>query len=192
MLDEDEICVVTGLPRSGTSLMMQMLDCVGFDLVYDDVKKPDEHNPKGYYEYSKMFELSDDNDIDWFRECTGKVININGELATYIPIFNDINYKVVYMMRDYVEITHSQMKKMGVEDYDVDEHVRLLIGLDTKLRAFFEDVDNIDIVYISYNNLIDDPKTGIAPLKFLFDIDEYMESKMLDKIDEDLYRNRNE
>jgi len=136
--------------------------------------------------------LKNDNDIDWFRECTGKVININGELATYIPIFSDINYKVVYMMRDYVEITHSQMKKMGVEDYDVDEHVRLLVGLDNKLRAFFEDVDNIDIVYISYNNLIDDPKIGIAPLKFLFDIDEYMESKMLDKIDEDLYRNRNE
>lgn len=193
MLDNGEICVVTGLPRSGTSLMMQMLEGAGFDLLYDDVKEPDEDNPKGYYEYSKMYDLKDGND-DWLRDCFKKVINVNGELLLYVPFFDYVDYKIIYMTRDYREIAESQKKKMDLEnedDFDLSEHIRLMISLDNRMRAYVEDRCNVEVVYVSYNDLVDDPRIGISPLKFLFDIDKETEDRMLEEIDEDLYRNRN-
>ena len=50
----DFITVVSGLPRSGTSLMMQMLSAGGLPALTDDLREADESNPRGYFEFEPV------------------------------------------------------------------------------------------------------------------------------------------
>ncbi len=64
------ITIVSGLPRSGTSMMMKMLEAGGMEIVADNIRKADEDNPHGYYEYEKVKVISED--ISWLKETRGK------------------------------------------------------------------------------------------------------------------------
>ena len=50
-MNQDTITIVSGLPRSGTSMMMKMLEAGGMQVLTDNIRTPDEDNPKGYYEF---------------------------------------------------------------------------------------------------------------------------------------------
>src|SRR5262249_38327298 len=77
------ITIVTGLPRSGTSMMMQMLKAGGVEILTDEVRTADTNNPKGYYEFEKVKKMM--TDVSWLNEATGKAVKIVAPLISYLP-----------------------------------------------------------------------------------------------------------
>src|SRR5687768_8758894 len=105
------IVVVSGLPRSGTSMAMKMLEAGGLSVVTDGLRTPDEDNPKGYYEDERVKRLHKEPDKTWLHEARGKVVKIISFLLKSLP--PDHNYKVVLMQRNLREIVASQNKMLA-------------------------------------------------------------------------------
>ena len=124
---DKEIVVVTGLPRTGTSMMMQMLQAGGLPILTDQVRRADESNPNGYYEYEKSIRLQ--HDRAWIVEAQGKGIKIVAQLLTFLPYnlnsrpketesdeqakyttngLEPLKYRVVFMNRDLADVLASQ------------------------------------------------------------------------------------
>jgi len=98
------ITVVSGMPRSGTSLMMRMLEAGGLPVLTDGLRLPDEHNPRGYFEYEPVKRLAQDS--SWLPSARGKAVKIICWLLPYLP--DSLDYRVVFMERDLDEIFASQ------------------------------------------------------------------------------------
>nr|MBA2406466.1 alkaline phosphatase family protein [Chitinophagales bacterium] len=103
------ITVITGLPRSGTSMMMQMLKEGGADVLTDSVRQADQNNPKGYWEYEKVKKLM--TDTSWLQEANEKVVKIIAPLLLHLPAKYD--YKIIFMHRDMAEVMRSQQIMLG-------------------------------------------------------------------------------
>jgi hypothetical protein len=100
------ITVVTGLPRSGTSMMMKMLEAGGMPLVTDGVRQADEQNPRGYFELEVVKELDKGGDKSWLRGARGKAVKVISFLLTWLPETYD--YRVIFMERRIDEVVASQ------------------------------------------------------------------------------------
>jgi len=107
----EPIVVVTGLPRSGTSMMMQMLEAGGLDLVTDGLRTADESNPQGYYELERVKELAEAVDHSWLRDARGRGVKVIAYLLRYLP--PSFNYKVIFMQRHLDEVLVSQTKMLA-------------------------------------------------------------------------------
>ncbi|MFC2085810.1 hypothetical protein ACFLRO_01215, partial [Bacteroidota bacterium] len=111
------ITVVSGLPRSGTSMMMQMLDKGGLEPFVDDKREADENNPRGYYEHEAVKSLA--RNKQWLPQAEGKVVKVIANLLTHLPA--NFHYRVIFMERDITEIVTSQkrmLKRMGKKTRD--------------------------------------------------------------------------
>ena len=107
----EPVIIVSGLPRSGTSMAMQMLAAAGVSVVTDGVREAGEDNPKGYYEDERVKDLhKETQDGAWVREARGKAIKIISFLLKDLPETN--NYKVIFMRRDLSEVLASQQKML--------------------------------------------------------------------------------
>src|SRR5688572_18254457 len=102
----DEIVIVSGLPRSGTSLMCQMLDNGGIEVVTDGIRTADTDNPRGYYELEKVKKLK--QDASWLPETRGKAFKMVSQLLYDLP--RTERYRVIFMRRDLDEMLASQEK----------------------------------------------------------------------------------
>jgi predicted AlkP superfamily phosphohydrolase/phosphomutase/tetratricopeptide (TPR) repeat protein len=100
----DHVAIVAGLPRSGTSMLMQMLAAGGMDILTDRKRKADVDNPKGYFELEKATQLRKNR--DWVGEARGKAVKIVAQLLPYLPL--NIPYRVIFVERDLTEVTASQ------------------------------------------------------------------------------------
>lgn len=98
------ITVVSGLPRSGTSMMMRMLEAGGLPLLVDHARKADPDNPHGYFEFERVKKLKDDT--AWLKDAEGKVVKIITMLLYHLPA--DHEFKVIFMLRNLNEILASQ------------------------------------------------------------------------------------
>lgn len=105
----EPILIVTGLPRSGTSLMMQLLEAAGVPLLVDNVRKADEHNPHGYYEYEPVKRLEED--ASWIEQARGKALKVVSPLLRHLP--DSEQYRVLYMDRPIEQILASQGVMLG-------------------------------------------------------------------------------
>ncbi|MEP7116972.1 MAG: sulfotransferase [Acidobacteriota bacterium] len=100
------IVVVSGLPRSGTSMMMRMLEAGGVAPLHDGIRAADASNPKGYFEFEPVKGLDQDGDLTWLPAARGKAVKIISLLLTWLP--EDYNYQVIFMHRHPDEIIASQ------------------------------------------------------------------------------------
>ena len=100
------IVVVSGLPRSGTSMMMNMLKAGGISLLTDDFRKPDEENPKGYYEFKRVKQLKED--ASWLEKAEGKAVKVISYLLEHLP--EEYDYGIIFMERKIEEVLASQRK----------------------------------------------------------------------------------
>ncbi|MBX3439118.1 MAG: sulfotransferase family protein [Planctomycetaceae bacterium] len=98
------ITIVSGLPRSGTSLMMQMLAAGGMSLLADDARPPDDHNPRGYFEDRRVMSL--ERDASWLAAAEGRAVKVVSLLLYNLP--TDLQFRVVLMHRDLDEVLRSQ------------------------------------------------------------------------------------
>ena len=96
------VIVVSGLPRSGTSMAMRMLQAGGVPILTDGLRQPDACNPNGYYELERVKELDKGHDAGWLGEARGQALKIISFLLTYLPETYD--YQVIFMRRDLDEI----------------------------------------------------------------------------------------
>jgi len=124
------IVVVSGLPRSGTSMIMKMLEAGGIPVMTDGLRTADEDNPKGYYEVERVKDLAREADKAWLGEARGKAIKVISYLLKSLP--PTFNYKVVFIRRDLEEVLASQ-RKMLARRGETEETAP------DRMRALFED-----------------------------------------------------
>lgn len=182
MLNKDTNYIVSGLERSGTSLMMQILQGGGVPVAFDDSRKADINNPKGYFELygGKIINELMQGTFN-FKEYRGQFIKITAYGLKWIPCGQ---YKIIYMMRNIDEILAS-MSKMGAEIKEDDRHI--FEKLNQVSIHMMEKRSDIEFVKINYNKLLYD-NSLLDVLWFLdgnIDIDNAE-----DVIDARLYRNR--
>ena len=189
--DQDIVTIVSGLPRSGTSMMMKMLEAGGMVPVTDNIRTPDEDNPKGYYEFERVKKLPD-GDTAWLPDAQGKVVKIISALLQHLP--PDYFYRVIFMRRALPEILASQ-RKMLIRRNENPEKVsddQLAKLYEKHLLEVFEWMNaqgNVSVLYLDYNLLIKDPESHLDQInEFLgggLDVDA-----MGNIIDPRLYRQR--
>jgi len=184
------ITVVSGLPRSGTSLLMQMLEAGGMEILTDNSRKTDEDNPKGYYEFEKVKGLSKDN--LWLKDAKGKAIKIISALLEYIPSI--YNYKNFFMRRNIDEIIVSQKQMLirrGLSTDEVNDEMtkRIFLKHIRQVEDWLNKQQNIDVFYVNYNEVVKDP------VKYSEKINQFLGNilnteHMVSVVDEILYRHR--
>ena len=187
------VVVVSGLPRSGTSMAMKMLEAGGLVPVTDEVRTADEDNPKGYFEDERVKDLGQMEDRSWLRSSRGKVIKVVSSLLQYLP--DDNLYKVVFMRRNLHEVLASQAKMLDRRGEDSDTADEDLLGMyashlekvefQLRYRSWF------DVLYVDYRSVLEDPATEARR------INEFLggrldERRMAEAVDPNLYRNRAE
>lgn len=189
--DKQVVTVVSGLPRSGTSMMMKMLEAGGLTLLTDNIREADSDNPKGYYEFERVKKLNK-GDQEWVAEAQGKVVKIISELLKYLP--PKYQYRVIFINRKMEEILTSHKKMLenrGVAPDGIsDEKMGLLfkIHLD-KVQDWLKAQPNFSLLYVDYNQMLANPTQHIQEInRFLGNTLD--EEKMTYAVDPNLYRNR--
>lgn len=186
------ITVVSGLPRSGTSMMMRMLETGGMSVVTDHIRIPDESNPKGYYEFERVKQLQDGN-TGWIAEGKGKVVKIISALLEYLP--PEHQYRIVFMQRNMGEILASQREMLlrrgeptdRISDHDLTGLYQDHLG---RIKEWLAERDNMKVIYLHYNQIMESPQVPVAQLcQFLqpFPLDP---DEMLSVVESSLYRQR--
>ena len=152
------ITVVSGLPRSGTSMMMKMLRAAGMSLLTDNLRGADMDNPNGYYEFERVKNLPH-GDQDWLAQAAGKAVKIVAPILPYLP--PGYEYRVLFMRRTLREIVSSQDKMLERRgEHPVlpdDELERLLEKQLLQVDAWMRNQADIHRLDVHYNRLLLDP-----------------------------------
>jgi hypothetical protein len=187
----EPIIVVSGLPRSGTSMMMKMLDAAGIPIMTDAVRAADIDNPKGYFEYERVKDLEKDPDRSWVRDARGKALKVISWLLKDLP--DDNAYRIVFMRRDIDEVLASQNKMLanrGEEDTTDDaamaEAYRNHLAA---VRIMARKRPNWTMIEVRYDEAIRDA-AKVARMVNDFLGGRYDERAMVAAVDAKLYRNR--
>lgn len=153
------IVVVSGLPRSGTSMMMKILSEGGLLPVTDALRSADEDNPEGYYELESVKQMSA-GDVDWLADAGGKVVKVISALLEYLPA--SYSYKVIFMEREIAEILASQRKMLmrrnkvsSIDDAEMEAQFRKHLSV---VKPWLARQPQMDVLYVSYNSLMADPE----------------------------------
>lgn len=185
---DSEIVIVSGLPRSGTSLLMQMLESGGLGVLADNVRVADPDNPRGYYELEKVKTIKQDS--SWLQQARGKAFKMVSLLLYDLPPGE--RYRIVFMERDMDEILLSQrtmLARLHQEPGD-DEDMRRFFALHLeKLRHWLHHQSHIDVLDVSYNDLVAQPMTEARRINRFLDRNLDM-VRMANEVDQSLYRNR--
>jgi hypothetical protein len=185
------IVVVSGLPRSGTSMIMKMLEAGGLPLVVDGIRTADEDNPKGYYEYERVKRLAKEEDKSWLQEARGKGIKVISYLLKDLP--PNHNYRVIFIRRNIQEILASQSKMLarrGETSTTADERMREYFEKDLwKAKYLIEHEPQFEALEIQYRDILEQaPEAARRINEFLGGgLDD---TEMAKVVDQQLYRNR--
>jgi len=185
----EPIIVVSGLPRSGTSLMMRMLEAGGVDIVTDNIREANIDNPKGYFEYERVKTLPTDN--TWVKDVSGRAVKLISLLLRYLP--DDLEYRVIFMRRNLEEVLMSQntmLRHRGKEPEEDDggmtaafaEHLE-------KTFSLIEQKPNMKVLYVDFSDVIENPVGCIEDVRTFLgrDLDE---EACVRAVNPELYRNR--
>jgi hypothetical protein len=185
-----DIIIVSGLPRSGTSMMMKMLDAGGLEPLTDGIREANEDNPKGYYEFERVKKLPQ-GDVAWLADAQGKVVKIITALVVHLP--DSYTYKIIVMRRDMDEILASQNKMLANRGESAkvsdDEIARLFSKHLRQAYAWMDQQSNVSYLDVDYNRILQEPTPIVENVnKFL---DNALDiRKMAAVIDPSLYRQR--
>lgn len=183
------ITIVSGVPRSGTSMMMKMLEAGGMGVVQDGIRKADEDNPRGYYEFEKVKDIVEDS--SWLEIAKGKVIKILFNFLYHLP--SDNQYKIIFMQRNMAEIIASQNKMLERRSQPretSDEEIAQLLNIEIEnIKKWMAHQNNFEVLYIQYADVLSDPN------KISLQLNEFICSKlnanrMTQVVDKSLYRQK--
>jgi hypothetical protein len=189
--EDRPIIVVSGLPRSGTSMMMRMLAEGGLPVLTDQVRGADEDNPRGYFELEMTRQLREGN-ADWLKGAHGQAVKVISGLLEYLPGAHQ--YKIIFMERDPKETLASQKKMLDhrgqasrLSDQEMEQQFEAHLAA---MKPWLVRQPNMEVLYVNYNALVAEP----GP--FCERIGEFLgvpldQAHMLAVPDRELYRNRN-
>jgi hypothetical protein len=186
------VVVVSGLPRSGTSMMMRMLEAGGIAPFSDGERAADVDNPEGYYELERVKDLERDPDKRWVREARGHALKVISFLLRHLP--SDNAYRVVYMRRHLDEVLQSQDKMLdrlgnAAPGGDLEAMKEAYRNDIVAARLYARRQPFMELIEVHYADAVADPRaTARAVNEFLGGgLDE---AAMAAAVDEKLYRNR--
>lgn len=181
------IVVVSGLPRSGTSLVMQMLAAGGIPPLTDAVRVADRHNPRGYLEFEAVKRIA--RDRSWIGQAAGRAVKVIASLVPELPPGHD--YRVILVHRDLQEVLASQRAMLGAPTATAAADDRLL-------RAFARHLDRarqwceaarVPLIDVEHRVCVTDP-AGVAARLAEFLGDRLDNAAMAGAMDASLWRNR--
>ena len=185
---DGEIVVVSGLPRSGTSLMMQMLAAGGMEVVSDHQRRPDVDNPRGYWELEQVKRIQ--RDTSWIPQTRGKAFKMISQLLYQLP--STESYRIIFMQRDLDEVLASQEKMLARRNRPVAPQGEMRASFQLHLKRLFdwlEQQPNMQLCCVSYNALLDDPTVEAHRISEFLD-GQVTADTMTHVVDLSLYRNR--
>jgi len=159
------ITVVSGIPRSGTSLMMQMMSAGGMPVLTDGQRPADDNNPRGYFEVESVKSLARNQDV--LNQAEGKVVKVISSLLPNLP--KNFEYRVIFMCRPLEEVVSSQnrmLERLGKEVPPTptgaviaafQEHLR-------KVRSWLSQQPNVKVIYVDYPAVVQAPEEQIAKI----------------------------
>jgi hypothetical protein len=183
-----EIIVVSGLPRTGTSLMMQMLDNGRVEVVTDQIRTADTDNPKGYYEFEQVKTIK--RDTSWLPALRGKAVKMVSQLLYDLP--SSETYRIVFMERDLDEVLRSQEKmlaRLGRPAAPREEMRRAYAIHLQRLHEWLGRQTNQEVLRVAYNDLVKWPREQAERMRAFLGGRADVEA-MVKAVDPSLYRNR--
>ncbi len=189
------VVLVSGLPRSGTSMAMKMLSAGGLETVVDDIRTADEDNPKGYFEDERVKDLAEmaNEDKAFVRSARGKVVKVVSSLLQYLP--KDNHYKVVFMRRNLREVLASQAKMLErrgeVSDTDDEDMLKMYQAHLDKVAFQLRFRDWFEVLYLDFAEVVGDPETAAKAINDFLGGGLDVEAMAM-QVDPGLYRNRAE
>lgn len=189
---DSRITVVSGLPRSGTSMVMKLLEAGGLAPLTDEIRQADTDNPKGYYEFERVKKL--ETDQSWLPQAKGKAVKIISMLLRYLP--PDYAYKVIFIRRHIPEVLASQKQMLirrgePADKVSDEEMARIYESHLRQTETWLSARPAFDVLYISHRDIIGNPAGSCKKInKFLgggLDV-----KQMTGVVDKTLYRQRRE
>lgn len=162
-----EVFVVSGLPRSGTSMLMQMLAKGGLEPFTDNIRKADENNQEGYFEHELVKNLH--NNSNWIGLADHKLIKVVAPMIKHLPL--NYKYKVVFIERPLEEVVVSQIKMLDRLGHEETQRTKLHKTLENTLKStksWLGVRQNVDALYIHHNDIINNPIGASTKLNAFF------------------------
>jgi len=186
------VVVVSGLPRSGTSMMMQMLAAGGIEVMTDHMRQADMNNPRGYFEFEPVKALAEADDTSWLDAAHGKAIKIISSLLPRLPAEN--TYKILFMERNLQEVLSSQKRMLenldkpvnAANDAAVSAQFTRHLG---QVKAWLREQSHMDVLYIRHVEALADPRVVAERIQRFLGRPLQVES-MVAEVQPQLYRNR--
>ena len=184
------IVVVSGLPRSGTSMMMRMLTAGGVPPLVDGVREADVSNPNGYFEFEPVKGLDKNGDLTWLPTARGRAVKIISQLLTWLPETYD--YRVIFMHRALDEVLASQqamLERRGEVDGDPARAREIYTAHLAQVERFMAARSCFRVLPVQYREAVADPAAAAARVAALVGrpLDH---AAMVQAVDGSLYRNR--
>jgi sulfotransferase family protein len=184
------VLVVSGLPRSGTSMMMKMLAEGGVPAMVDSIRGADDDNPNGYFEFEPVKQLAE-GQHQWLADAAGKVVKVISALLEYLP--ENRRYKIIFMEREIREVLSSQQKMLShrreeakFSDDEMEEKFREHLKA---TKYWLARQPNMDVLYVDYNKMLSDPEDYCRAIAGFVGLPLDI-AKMRSVPNERLYRNR--
>ncbi len=156
-MDKEAITIVSGLPRSGTSMMMGMLEAGGLPVLTDSLRRADEDNPRGYYEFELVKKI--EKEQGWLEEARGKAVKLISALLKYLP--PTYSYQIIFMRRSLAEVLASQRQMLirrGEPPSTVDDE-RMAALFEKHLAAveqWLATQPHMRVLYVRYDEVVAD------------------------------------
>jgi predicted AlkP superfamily phosphohydrolase/phosphomutase len=187
----EAIVIISGLPRSGTSMLMRMIAAGGLTILTDHLRAADDDNPKGYFEYERVKKLEEEADKSWVQLARGKGLKVISHLLKALP--DDNYYRVILCERDLYEVIASQntmLQRRGEPNPITDtKAIELYRKHLLNVKVLLKSKPNFDMLEVGYCDALNDPRACAER------INEFLggrldPEKMANAVDPRLYRNR--
>jgi hypothetical protein len=183
------LTIVSGLPRSGTSMMMRMLEAGGMPVLIDNIRVADDDNPRGYYEFEPVKQTK--RDPSWVNSAGGMAVKMVYRLLYDLPA--DKSYRVIFMRRNLDEVLASQRKMLsrdGRGDEIQDAEMAALFRSElARFETWVKQQPNFSLIEVDYNELLKNAEPIVRQTVEFLDgsVDAAAMSAVVDPT---LYRNR--
>ena len=191
LLQPDEyITIVSGLPRSGTSMLMKMLDAGGLPPLTDGIRTANADNPGGYYEFEKVKQL--EKDTTWLESAKGKAVKVISQLLDQLPVHK--RYKIVFALRKMDEILASQRAMLARRGQPCDqisdaEMAAAFVRHLSAVQQWLAEHQQMEVLYVNYAAVLRDPLAISHEIKTFLALPLDVR-QMASVVDESLYRQR--
>lgn len=188
-VSKEFITIVSGLPRSGTSMMMRMLEHGGIPALTDGIRKADDDNPLGYYEFEPVKRLS--KDFSWLPDASGKAVKIIYVFLDKLPPGHQ--YRIIFMRRNLEEVVlsqktmlrHRQEADRMSDQQLMDAYAEQLARLELWMRR----QENFQVLYLDYQDVVNEPARAASEISGFLGLP--LDTKaMVEAVDPALHRNR--